>query len=351
MSNLPGPIAKTSRPPVPALRTLSRAQVKLGIAVIAVVTGLAMFGAQVTVLAAQQSPIRCDNGTSRATGRAADLLDRGGEFAAAAEQFRQAYEQCPWKAGYLYRAGRALWMAGEQERALATWRRVLELSWAGKSLKFQAGLEISQLSAQRSTHRPALPERAVPSTVKPTPPPAVVKPSVPPAPLKPVPPPLAATPTVAPPKPVTEITAPAVPPPPDVPRILKIDTRPPDPQPELKPPPTAPEPERHTAAAVVAFVVAGVAMVAALYFASRATDRADALNSAKLPQSETFNLIRIDKSQAVIRSNAVVDWWNAALASGMLGATGITTGAWLISDPDPAGTAVRQSTGRSDGLD
>ncbi|MBM4343124.1 MAG: hypothetical protein FJ100_07070 [Deltaproteobacteria bacterium] len=290
---------------------------------------------------------RCADAASRATARTADALDRDGKFAQAADLFRKAWQACPVKAGYLYRAGHALWMAGDAEAALATLRATAALRRVPKEVRFQTELEIAHLQALGIQAPP--PSKAAPPA-KPEPPskpaPVVVAKPLPPK------PPVAPRPAVAPPSPPTPVAAPAPPTPEAAPSPIAVVPDPPAaaPEPSSTPMPPPP-PERHTRVGVAAFVVAGVAAIAALYFAGKAVDRQDALNQSKLPDSDAFDLTRIGKPAAVIRSNAVLDWWNAALGSAVFGIGAAATGAWLVRDPDDASKAVQRSIGRPDGVD
>ncbi len=277
-------------------------------------------------------------------------MDREGDFAHAAELFRRAWQACPTKAGYLYRAGHALWMAGQPEAALETLRETIALPRAPKEVRFQAELEIAHLRALGFKAPPVAQLPVKPAAkAEPAPRPTPVVAAKPPPVAKPVDPP---KPAVAPPAPATPVVAPAAAPPQAPPSSVVVAPAPhtfesPLAEPLLPPPP----PERHTGVGIAAFVVAGVAALATLYLAGKAVDRQEALNQSKLPDSDTFDLTRIGKPDAVTRSNAVLDWWNAALGTGVLGIGAAATGAWLVREPDEAGKAVRQSVGRPDGVD
>lgn len=309
-------------------------------------------------VAASRRPARCADAASRATASQADALDREGKFQQAAELFRQAWQACPAKAGYLYRAGHALWMAGDPQAALATLRAAVAVPGVPKAVRFQAGLEIAHLQALGgkapaaskspvAVAKPEPPPKTVPAVAAPKPPP-IVKPQPAPQPAAKAPEP--AAPVAAPAAPTPEAPPPAeavTPPPPasETPVAVAAPVR--------SAPLTLPAapPERRTRVGIAGFVVASVAALAALYFAGKAVDRQESLNQSKLPDSDAFDLTRIGKPDAVTRSNAVLDWWNAALGAAVVGVGGAATGAWFLRDPDDAGNAVRQSVGRPDGVD
>ena len=255
----------------------------------------------------------------------AQLREAQGQFSAAAERFHDAFLARPLP-DYLYRAGRAHWLASQPQDAIAAFERLLKLPKLPPQLKKQALLELAQLQIVQGKRPPPEPVKPPPPVVKPPPPP-VAKPVPPP----PKPPPVA----VAPPAAATPVTAPA----PAKPVVVDV------PRPKLVITPTAPteqalpakppEEPPSKALGIASLVVAGIAAAVTVGLLVHANTLQDRLDTHHLVASDAFDLTLTSKADAVTDTNRIAHWHNGALATGALAVVGVAGGLLWLTDDEP----------------
>lgn len=267
----------------------------------------------------------------KAMAREADLQDREGRFVEAAALFRKAFHLPPHRPIFLYRAGRALFMAGQVPEALEVFYYVQAHEHLPKALRAQVELEIGELSGLQASRLLRIPPRPGKKPTK-----VADKPKQAPEPTVPSPTPIAAPP-VALPTPPTPVAAPQEPTP-TVPPVVVQAPKASLPPPRLEETPHVAAPRRsepwHVTGTIV-LCAASAAAIAGIGMAAHASSLASDLDTTHLVGSDVFDLSRTTKQEAVDGTNRVRHWYNGALGSGLAAMIGVGVGAWLLSGDDP----------------